>query len=370
MATMNAALYSPGKGFRIASLPRPAPGRDTVLVQVRASGVCGSDLHYIPLKDSPETLPSGHEAAGEVVETGDGVTNVGKGDRVAIEFVGLARACLRCWYCRQGQFVQCTDKRPGLGGAFAELVPVAAPACFRLDERMSWEEGALVEPLAVSLHAVRRAEVRAYETVVVLGAGTIGLAAIAAARGLGAGKIIATAKYPEQAVMAKKLGADIVVSPEDDAAWYAAADAASGRGDDHYLPKGGSRLWDEVASATDGRGADVVLESVGGTKPGPLLQAIAVARKQGRIVSVGVPKGLVPVSTIILLRRELNLLMSHCYSIINGRHDYEVAIELLASGRSPLGQIVTHRFKLAEIGAAFTTAGEKSAGALKVQVLG
>jgi len=211
---------------------------------------------------------------------------------------------------------------------------------------------------------------RAYETVVVLGAGTIGLAAIAAARWLGAGRIIATAKYPGQANMARKLGADAVVPPDSDTGWYAAAEAASGRGDDHYLPSGGSQLWDEVARATDGRGADVVIEGVGGTGPGPLLQAIAVARKQGRIVSVGVPKGLVPVTTIILLRRELNLLMSHCYSVINGRHDYEVAIQLLASGRSPIGQIVTHRFKLDDIGEAFARAGEKAAGVLKVQLMG
>jgi len=371
MPTMAAALFDPGKlSFRIAELPRPEATPGTVVVKTGAAGICGSDLHYMPLREGPETAPSGHESAGEIVEVGAGVSDLKPGEHVAMEFVGLARACLSCWYCRQGQFVQCTRKRPGAGGAFAEYVRIAAAACFRLDDRLSWEQGALVEPLSVGLHGVRRAGLRSFETAVVLGAGTIGLATIAAARGLGAARIIATAKYPEQAAMAKKLGADRVLAPEDEGPWTAAAERASGRGDDQYLPAGGSPLWEAVAEATDGRGADVVFESVGGTSGGPLLQAIAISRKQGRIVSVGVPKGLVPVSTIIMLRRELDMRMSHCYSVIEGRHDYEVSIELLASGRASLGQIVTHRFALKDMNEAFETAHAKSSGVLKVQLLG
>jgi L-iditol 2-dehydrogenase len=113
-----------------------------------------------------------------------------------------------------------------------------------------------------------------------------------------------------------------------------------------------------------------VFESIGGTSGGPILQAVALCRKQGRIVSVGVPKGLVPVSTIIMLRRELDLRMAHCYAVMEGRHDYEVSIDLLASRRAPLGSIVTHRFALNDMDNAFAAAGAKTSGALKVQITG
>ncbi len=363
------ALHTPGKGWSISQASPVPPGPGMVSLRVRASGICGSDLHYYPLRTEPETLPGGHEIAGEVAEVGPGVTSLKKGDRVAPEMVGLVRGCMSCWYCRAGDYVKCLDPGQRLGGGFAEYLTVPAHACFKLSDRLTWEEGALVEPLSVAVHGYRRAQFQTYETAVVLGAGAIGLSQIAAVRALGARTIIATARYPAQAEMARQFGADTVVQAEDDKPWMDAAAAPSGRMSDSALPQGGSALWDAVAQATDGRGADCVFECVGGTSGASLNQAIAISRKAGRVVSVGAPKGLVPVNVIIMLRRELSLVLSHCYSLRDGRHDYEIAADLIASGAAKVKPLVTHTFPLKAINAAYDTARDKKAGALKVQLL-
>lgn len=227
----------------------------------------------------------------------------------------------------------------------------------------------MIEPLAVSLHGVRRAAVQAYETAVVLGSGTIGLMAVAALRAMGTRRIIATARHSHQARMAERLGAEIVVQAEDEQPWLDAAGMAHDRMSDSAIPSAGSPLWDTIANLTEGRGADVVFECVGGTSGGSLNQAIAISRKGGRVVSVGAPKVLVPVNVIIMLRRELSLILSHCYSVIDGRHDYEVAIDMIASGSAPVAELVTHTYPLADINKAFECAQSKESGSLKVQVL-
>jgi len=132
-------------------------------------------------------------------------------------------------------------------------------ACYRLPDHVSWEEGALVEPLAAGVHGIRRARMMGGETVVVLGSGTIGLTAIAAARAMGAGKIFITARYKQQADMAVRLGADVAFSPER------------------------PEFEEAVTETTHGAGADIVIETVGGRDFTTMTQAISVARGKGRI---------------------------------------------------------------------------------------
>jgi threonine dehydrogenase-like Zn-dependent dehydrogenase len=369
MATSLIALHDGKTAWRLTEAAVPVPQPGFVTLRVRASGVCGSDLHYYPLRTEPETVPGGHEIAAEVEFVGQGVTALRPGDRVAPEMVGLVRACTSCWFCRAGEYVKCTSPRQRQGGGFAQRLTVPARACFMLADTLTWEEGALVEPLAVAVHGYRRAQFKPFETAVVLGSGTIGLAQIAAVRGLGARRVIATARYPAQADMAKRLGADFVLPAEDEKLWMDAASLPADRMADRAIPAAGSPLWDAVADATDGRGADAVFECVGGTSGTSLNQAIAIARKGGRVVSVGAPKSLVPVNVIIMLRRELSLILSHCYSVSDGRHDFEIAADLIARGAAPVGPLVTHRFPLEQINAAVKTAGDKKAGALKVHLL-
>ena len=344
METMNAALYDGMDTMRFVEVEKPCPEPGDALVQVRATGICGSDLLMNADKKEPDSLPAGHEVAGEIAEVGQGVSASLVGRRVAVETIGHGRACTRCWYCRMGQFRQCLDMAPEQGGGFAEYLVRRAIGCYPVPDGLSWEEAALVEPLAVSVHGVRRGQMSGGETVAVLGAGNIGLTAVAAARALGAGHVFATARHEQQAAMAKRLGAD------------------------EALPPDGTALWDAIAEVTDGRGADLTLETVGGHSEATLNQAVDVTRMQGRIAVLGGFR--VPLTTDWLnpLLKEQSIIFSSCYSVIDGRHDYDLAIELMASGRVPLKQIVTHKFSLESIQQAFETAYDKRTGSIKVQI--
>jgi len=344
MATMKAALHDGSGTMEVVEVPLPEAGPGEVVVRVRCSGLCGTDLNRFAVNTTPEKLPSGHEVAGEVVEVGSGTEGWRTGDRVAIDTLAQGRGCGRCWFCLRGQYNTCQNK-VGEGGGFAEYIKRFADGCFRLPDGLSWEEGALVEPLAVGVHGLRRGNLAAGETVVVLGSGTIGLTTLVAARALGAEKVFLTARHPQQTEMAMRLGADAA------------------------LPTDGAELWEAVAAATDGRGADVVVETVGGTNlEATLRQAVEVARPQGRIVVQGIHHAPVPVEMLRPLLKEQSIIFSQCYSVLDGRHDYEIAIDLFAKGGVTLKDMVTHSFPLAEMQEALRTAGDKKTGAIKVQV--
>ncbi len=343
MATMKAGLYD-GKKMRLAEAPRPELGPGEVVARVRCTGICGSDLLFYARNTTPDTTHIGHEVAGEVVEVGEGVDPDLVGRRVAIENIGQGNACGRCWFCRSGQFVQCTDRDPPRGGGYAEFIGRRADGCYPIPDSMSWEAAGLVEPLAVSVHGVRRGQMAGGETVLVLGAGNIGLTAVAAAGAMGAGKVLVTARHPHQAEMAMSLGAD------------------------EALPSEADDLADRVEAATDGRGADLTLESVGGYAGTTLDQAIRLTRTQGRIVVLGGFLEPVTIDLLAPLQKEQSIIFSSCYSLLDGKHDYEIAIDLLASGRVVLDPMVTHRFPLERIGEAFETAYDKTSGSVKVQI--
>ena len=201
-----------------------------------------------------------------------------------------------------------------------------------------------MEPLAVSIHSVRRGRMSAGETVVVLGAGNIALAAVAAARALGAGRVYVTARHLHQAAMAKRLGAD---------------DA---------LPPDGPELIEAVAEVTDGRGVDLTLETVGGNSDATLRQSIEVIRMQGRIVVLGGFRVPITLDWMAPPLKEQSFIFSSCYGVLDGRHDFEIAIDLMASGEVPLKQMATHRFPLEEIQRGFETAYDKTTGSIKVQL--
>ena len=344
MAKMNAALYDGAGTMRVTQIERPVPGQGDAIIRVRAAGICGSDLLMNADRAEHDTVPAGHEVAGEIVETGEGVGPSRIGERVAVETIGHGLACTSCWYCRMGQFRQCLYKAPNEGGGFADFMKRRAMGCYPLPDSLSWEEGALVEPLAVSVHALRRGGMTSGETVAVLGAGNIGLTAVAAARAMGAGKVLATARHEQQAALAKRLGADAALPPE------------------------GAALWEALAEITDGRGADLTVETVGGKSDATLKQAIEVTRVQGRIVVLGGFHVPITLDWLEPLLKEQSVVFSSCYSVMDGRHDYEIAIDLMASGRVQLKQMVTHRLPLEEIQKGFDTAYDKSTGSIKVQI--
>jgi len=341
---VKAAFYDGNGTMVVRDYPDLTPGPGEVLIKVRSTGICGSDLNMNLDKSGPDSDPAGHEVAGEIVSVGKGVDRKHISSRVAVEVLGSGRACQNCWYCRQGQYIHCPNRGSGVSGGFAEYIVRKIEGCYPLSDKMNWEEGALVEPLAVSVHGVRIGNMVGGDTVAVLGSGTIGLTAITAARALGAGKIFATARHPQQAAAALSLGADAVGT------------------------KGESEFTQMVLDATDGRGADLTIETVGGSRGDTLRQAIEVTRRQGRIVILGVFYGEHSINWTGPVLKEQTIQGSICYGIINGQHDFETAVEILSRPDCNLSQIVTHKYSLEDIDIGFKTAYNKSSGSIKVQV--
>lgn len=342
--TMRGVLHDGRDAVAVHDLPMPEIFPGAALIKIIRSGICGSDLHMNRERTESQRVPSGHEVAGEIVELPQGETRFRVGDRVAVESVGAGLACGECWYCKFGQYRRCLDKADDPGGGFAEYIARRPIGMFRLPDSLGWEEGALVEPLSIGVHAMRVGRMRPGETVAVVGSSPIGLAATAAARYGGAGYLIATARYPHQRAAAEAMGADEVVSDEV------------------------GHLEEACRAVTDGRGADIVFETVGGDSPVPLEQSVAAARQQGRIVEVGGFRRPIPFDFLSLMIEEKTITCANCYAVIDGYHDYEVSIAMLAGGHTRYGDIVTHTFSLQEAPRAFDTALDKSTGSLKVHL--
>jgi 2-desacetyl-2-hydroxyethyl bacteriochlorophyllide A dehydrogenase len=342
MATMRAAFgRSPGS-LTVEEMERPEPGVGDVVVKVDACGICGSDLHwYHGQMMLPVSCP-GHEIAGTVAMVGPGSTGLRDGDRVAVE--GIA-SCGQCRYCLAGLYAYC----PQIGmigmtvpGGFAEYLKVPARHCFAVGD-MDPATAALAEPLGVAVHGVRIAGLQIGQRVLVLGAGTIGLMAVVAARAGGAGEILVTARRPQQREAALALGADRVLADTDDAGLFAAA--------------GESPI-------------DVVIESVGGNAT-TLDAATFACRPGGVICLLGVYTGSVQFPALFTVAKELTIKGSLVYNRVGARADFDVVVDILRRQGDRLARtMITHRYPLARIGEAFTTAADKSSGSIKVTITG
>ncbi|HZM01430.1 MAG TPA: alcohol dehydrogenase catalytic domain-containing protein, partial [Candidatus Saccharimonadales bacterium] len=216
---MKALILEDYKKFNYTDMPAPVAGPEDVLIAVKACGICGSDVHGMDGSTGRRRPPivMGHEAAGVITQTGASVKNWGAGDRVTFD---STLYCGRCEYCRRGQVNLC-DNRRVLGvscadyrqhGAFAEFVSVPQRILYRLPDAVSFEHAALVEPFTIALHAMGRASVTAADTVVVVGAGMIGLALVQALREAGCARLIVVDVAEARLAMAKEFGASDTVN--------------------------------------------------------------------------------------------------------------------------------------------------------------
>lgn len=338
---MRSAAARGTKSVVVEEVPRPAPGPGEVLVAVRSCGICGSDLHWwhgdMP---APGVCP-GHEIAGVVAATGPGVTRLKDGDRVALE--GMA-SCGECRACLAGDYHVC----PRVGflgmtvpGGLADYLVLPARHAFPIPARIDFPTAALSEPLAVAVHGVRIAGLAIGQRVAVLGAGTIGLMAIVAARAGGAGEIVATARRPQQKAAALALGADRVVHPDD---------------------------LDGLLGDALEQPIDLVVETVGGAAD--TLQTAALAcRPGGTVCLLGVYTRAPVFPAVFAVVKELRIMGSIVYNRAGARADFEIVQDILARQGAALGRtIVTHRYPLGAIGEAFETAADKTTGSIKVSV--
>jgi L-iditol 2-dehydrogenase len=314
-----------------------------VLVHVKEIGICGSDLHYFNegrIGDHIVTDPHilGHEASGIVVDTGRNVAGLKAGDRVSIE-PGVP--CMACELCRQGRYNLCTDVQfsgaPPYQGMFREFLVHDPRFLCILPDTVSYTQGALAEPLAVAHNAVRKAAVVPGDTVLVTGAGPIGLSCIEMALVAGAARVIVAEPKEHRRRCASSLGAGLVL------------DSTKGN------------LQAAVMEFTGGRMADCAIEASGNESAIGL--SIQCVRKGGRVVFVGMGKEIQSIPHAEILRKEA--VISGVYRYAN---DFRPVIELLAAGRLKGEPWVSHHYPLADIAAAFGIANDGAKETLKVVV--
>lgn len=329
------AVVTKGPGdLVVENVPDPTPAPGQLVLRVSACGICGSDLHLHQAGLLPVGAIMGHEFCGEVMETGSGLRS---GDRVCVL---PSLSCGQCERCRSGMGAYCTEQQAiGLGlpnGAFAEYVAVARHELVKLPAGVDNDHGALVEPLAVGLHAVNVGRIRRGERCLVIGAGPIGLAITLWARHFGASEVIVAELAPGRRAMAERMGATHVVDPmaED--------------------------LSDELTRALPG-GPEVVFEAVG--VPGLIEQCVQHVRFRGRVVIAGVcisPDTLSPAPAIL---KEASLHFVLAYE----KDDFQYTVDMIDQGRIAPGPMVTDCIGLAGVAGAFSELS-KPTGQCKVLV--
>ena len=303
-------------------MPKIADPHD-VLVAVNYTGICGSDVHYwvhgaIGHYVVKEPMVLGHESAGTVVEVGSAVTSLRKGDRVALE---PGYPCRRCAPCLGGHYNLCPDMRfaatPPYDGTLAGFWAAPEDFCYRLPDSVSLQEGALIEPLAVAVHIVRQAAVTPGQSVIVMGAGPVGLLCAAVARAFGASVVVSV---------------DIVQSKLDFAASFCATHTYASRRVSAEENAAGILA---TAGLTGAGGADVVIDASGAE---PSIQAsLHAVRRGGVYVQGGMGRPDINFPIMALCLKEVTAKGSFRY----GSGDYKLAVELVASGRVDVKRLVS-----------------------------
>jgi (R,R)-butanediol dehydrogenase/meso-butanediol dehydrogenase/diacetyl reductase len=315
---MRAILYYGREDVRFEDIPEPSPKPGEVKLRVLYNGICGSDLHeyyHGPLASSAKPHPLsgvknpvvlGHEFSAEVVEVGKGIGDLKVGDLVAVEPV---ETCGKCAWCRAGQYNHCPlgaiHGYSREGGGLAEFTVVLRSMAHKLPDGITARHGALVEPMAVSYHAVARAQVKAGQTVVVHGGGPIGVGAFLALKAHGDIRVIISEPSPERRAILSRLGAEQVLDPTS------------------------VNVVEAVRELTGGRGADASIEAAGAGAS--FKAAVASTASLGTLVVVAMHMEPVQFHPIMLLAGEVNITGSRTYC-----NDYPAVIAAMARGAYPL----------------------------------
>lgn len=342
--TMKAAIFTGIGQIGIQEVEKAPPPPEHLLVQTQQIGICGSDLHsYFGNWSQSHTYAHGHETCGVVVEVGADVTGFQVGDRVVIECFSH---CGQCIYCRTGHYNHCIERKSvshNLHGGFAEYTTAHVSGIFKMPQGMTFEEGALVEPLAVGVRALAQARATAQDCVAVIGGGTIGLVSLAAAIASGVKETLITVKYPQQAEVAQALGADHIVD----------------------ITK--RDVKEVVNELTNGFGMDVVIETVGGAKD--FNDSLAIVRRRGIVVLVAGYHKPLEVDLSKIVWPEAIVTGSNCYGYSGLQTDFQMAIDMIMARKLDLTKLVTHRFPLMQVTEAFAVSADKELGTVKVHLI-
>lgn len=339
--TMKTAVMTALKTVELQEWAITVPKDNEVLVKIEYVGICGSDLHYFEagrigdfVVNGPLVL--GHEAAGTVVEAGANVKHLKVGDRVALE---PGKTCGQCEFCKSGKYNLCKDviffATPPVDGVFQEYVAHEAALCFKLPDNVSTEEGALIEPLAVGMHAASQGDAKLGQTAVVTGAGCIGLVTLLALKARGVSKVIVVDIMEKRLEKAKELGADEVINGKEEDTVARIMELTGGRGFDLGIETAGSQITASQLIKGANKGATIVF--VGYSASGEMTLPIGMA-----------------------LDKELNF-----KTVFRYRNIYPTAINAVATGKINIKGIVTDYFELDEIQNALMTCVENKADIVK-----
>jgi L-iditol 2-dehydrogenase len=331
--------------FRLSEQNIEPPGAGEVQVRVGAVGICGSDVHSYAegaIGDTPCVYPMvlGHEPAGTVVHVGEGVSGWSPGDRAALE---PAIYCYHCEFCRAGHHNICANIRflsnPGHPGFFREFVNLPVSNLMALPPEISLEMATIVEPLAVAMHSLKFAAIQPGDTVAVFGAGPIGLLTVASLKVAGAGRIWVVEPVAHRRAMAKQMGADEALDPN--------------QGDVNR----------QIVADTGGRGVDCAIDCA--AKEHTHNWALRVVRNGGRMVLTGIHSAaLVPFEVSHMRRKEVAI-----FNVRRSNHEDHEALRLLTEKIASFAPLVTHRRALANIAEAFRSVESYADGVGKMVIV-
>ncbi len=326
----NRAVYMTGLNkMEIREIEVPVIKEDEVLVKLEYVGICGSDVHYLEHGSIGDFVVNGdfilgHECAGEIVETGSKVTDLAVGDKVALE---PGCTCGQCEFCKSGKYNLCPEVEflatPPYHGCLENYIAFPANMCFKLPENITSKEGALVEPLAVGMHAAAQGNVKLGDSVVILGSGCIGLVTLLACKAYGATDITVVDVMPKRLEYAMKLGATRVINAREE-------DAVA-----------------RMEEITKGKGVDVVIETAGSKIT--VKQTPYLVKRGGVVVLVGMaPEDIIEYNFAKLMSKEAAI-----NTVFRYRNIYPKAINAIAKGIIDVSGIVTHEFDFEDTAEAF-----------------
>lgn len=326
----NRAAYMTGLNkLEIREIEVPVPKEKQVLVKVEYVGICGSDVHYLEHGKIGDFIVNGdfilgHECAGTIVAIGSKVETLKVGDKVALE-PGIT--CGQCEFCKTGRYNLCPDVEflatPPYHGCLMNYIAFPETMAFKLPDTISTKEGALVEPLAVGMHAAKQGNVTLGDSVVILGSGTIGLVTLLACKAFGATDITVVDVIPKRLEYAKKLGATTVINAME-------VDVLA-----------------EIDKLTNKKGVDVVIETAGTTTT--IAQTPYLVKNGGCIVLVGMaPQDIIEYNFAKILAKEATI-----KSVFRYKNIYPQAINAIAKGIIDISGIITHEFDFDDVSQAF-----------------
>jgi L-iditol 2-dehydrogenase len=339
---MRALQLSAYKQLDLVSLPAPQPAADELLIRIKACGICGSDVHGFDGSTGRRIPPivMGHEASGIVESVGSAVTGFNPGDHVTFDSTVY---CGECFFCQRGQVNLC-DRREVVGvstplfrrmGAFAEYVTVPARIAYRLPDDFPFAHAAMIEAVSVAVHAVSLTPIEPGDTVVVVGAGMIGLLTLQAVRQTGASRVFVVDVDDTRLSLAQKLGATQTFNSRS------------------------MQVVHEIRRLTEGRGADAALECVGITDAIKL--AVESVRKGGSVTLVGNVAPTIELGLQSAVSRQIRL-QGSCAS--NG--EYPECIALMSSGQIRVEPLISAVAPLTDGAAWFERLYKREPGLLKV----